>query len=378
MPSLLCSTCNPPMEVTTLKISVALDEDYTKILSALQEARKKVTTSQLSEKLGIPERTVRYRLEKLRKKGLLRPPKIQTYERKIGLGERLLLLQGFPDKEERLVQVLEELPLFYYYAPTYGRYDGYVAHVMYPLVAPGVVLQLAEEMKDSGLVQDFYIFDLVDYCRKGAAVAPLLSDSDWDWDVWTDEITRIMEEGCDFELGLEQFPPTVAFKFKDIRIIQKLVDNPTITLKEVAKQLGLSLALVHKRVKRLEEEGIIRGIKPTFNPFEETITIGCFFKSAKHAKEILCGFHSLPYEVSFSLENDIHYEVLATIPPSETNQLLRRLNTFRRYTEEFFIQVVLKGRGKGFTHLLDAYNKETNSWEMPITDMLAKVRELAG
>lgn len=366
------------MEVTNLKISVNLDEDYAKILTALQESKKKVTASKLSKQLGIHERTVRYRLEKLRKKGLLRPPKIQTYERKIGLGERLLLFQGFPDKEDRLAKVLQESPLIYYYAPTYGRYDGFVAHAMYPLVAPGIVLQFAEEIKNSGLVQEFYIFDLVDYCRKGADVAPLLPDSDWDWDVWTGEITEILEEGCEFDLGLEQFPPNVAFKFKDIKIIQKLVDNPTICLREVADQLGLSLALVHKRVKRLEDEGIIRGIKPTFNPFNETISIACFFKSTKHTKEILCGFHRLPYEVSFVLENDIHHEVVVAIPPSETNQLLQRLNIFRRYSEEFFIQVILKSKGKGWTHLLDAYNKDTNSWEMPITDMLAKVRELAG
>jgi len=366
------------LEVTSLKISVDLDDDYRKILSALREEKKKVSAKYLSDKLGIHERTVRYRLEKLRKKGLLRPPKIQTYERKLGLGERLLLFQGIPDKEEKLEQVLEELPLFYYYASTYGRYDGFVAYAMYPLVAPGIVLQIAEEMKACGLVEDFYIFDLVDYCRKGADVAPLLPDSDWDWDVWTGKVTEILEEGCDFDLGLEQFPPTVAFKFKDIKIIQKLVDNPTMTLKEVANQLGLSLALVHKRVKRLEEEGIIRWIKSTFNPFDETISIACFFKSTKHAKEILCGFHNLPYEVSFVLENDVHYQIVVSIPPSETNQLLQRLNAFRRYSEEFFIQVVLKPRGKGWTHLLDAYNKDTNSWEMPIADMLAEVRELAG
>ncbi|MFX0045640.1 MAG: winged helix-turn-helix transcriptional regulator [Candidatus Hermodarchaeota archaeon] len=363
--------------MTNLKISIPLDEDYEKILIALQEEKKKVTAKYLGDKLGIHERTVRYRLEKLRKKGLLRPPKIQTYERKIGLGERLLLFQGFPEKEEKLKQVIEELPIFYYYASTYGRYDGFIAHAMYPLVAPGIVPQIAEEMKASGVIEDFYVFDLVDYCRKGADVAPLLPNSKWDWDVWTGEITKTMEEGCEFDLGLEQFPPTVAFKFKDIKIMQKLVDRPTITLKEVAKELGLSLALVHKRVKRLEDEGIIRGIKSTFNPFDETISIACFFKSTKYAKEILCGFHSLPFEVSFVLENDVHYEVVVTIPPSETSQLLQRLNTFRRYSEEFFIQVVVESRGKGWTHILDMYNNETNGWEMPIADMLTKVRELA-
>ena len=65
------------MEVTNLKISVPLDDDYEKILSALQEEKKKVTAKYLGNKLGIHERTVRYRLEKLRKKGLLKPPKIR-------------------------------------------------------------------------------------------------------------------------------------------------------------------------------------------------------------------------------------------------------------------------------------------------------------
>ncbi|MFW9800678.1 MAG: winged helix-turn-helix transcriptional regulator, partial [Candidatus Thorarchaeota archaeon] len=197
--------------VTALKLTFPLDKTDVEILTALQEARKKVTTTHLSEQLKLPERTIRYRLNKLHEKGLLKPPKIQTYERKLGLGERLLLLQAVPEMEDKLVQVLEVKSLFYFYGRTYGKYDGFVAHTMYPLVAPQIVLQLAEEMKDLNLVEDFYIFDLVDYCRKGVDVKPVLKDSPWTWNVWTAETRQILKKGCELDLGLEQFPKVVNF-----------------------------------------------------------------------------------------------------------------------------------------------------------------------
>ena len=85
-----------------MKLTVPLDDTDIGILSAIQNYSSKISTSQLSEQLGIPDRTVRYRLTKLREQGLLKPPKLQTYERKIGLGEQLLLLQGIPEKKMNL------------------------------------------------------------------------------------------------------------------------------------------------------------------------------------------------------------------------------------------------------------------------------------
>ncbi|MFX0107930.1 MAG: winged helix-turn-helix domain-containing protein, partial [Candidatus Hodarchaeota archaeon] len=186
--------------MTVLKIQTPLDETDISILKSIEAEPEKVSTRELSRKLDIPDRTVRYRLAKLKEKKLICPQKIQTYERKIGLGERLLFLQSNTEKEEDLIKVLEETDLFYYFSPTYGRYDGFVVYCMYPLVAPRMILQLAEELKEHDLVRDFYIFDLVDYTTKGAEVSPFLPGSTWEWEDWSKEIEKIMKKGCKLDL----------------------------------------------------------------------------------------------------------------------------------------------------------------------------------
>ncbi|MHA1926919.1 MAG: winged helix-turn-helix transcriptional regulator [Candidatus Thorarchaeota archaeon] len=165
-----------------MKLTENIDKTDVKILKALMGHRKKVSTRVLSEELGIKDRTVRYRLKNLKKKGLLCPPKLQTYERKLGLGENLLLLQSNPAKEEQLIKLLDETDFFYYYGPTYGKYDGFMVYAMYPLVTPRMVPQLAEEMMERELIKDYFLMDMVDYTRKPAELEPLLPDSDWTWD----------------------------------------------------------------------------------------------------------------------------------------------------------------------------------------------------
>ncbi len=45
---------------------------------------------------------------------------------------------------------------------------------------------------------------------------------------------------------------------KDRKIIEMLIENGRITFTEMAKVIGITEAAVRKRVKRLEEEGIIK------------------------------------------------------------------------------------------------------------------------
>jgi DNA-binding Lrp family transcriptional regulator len=362
-----------------MKLTANLDPKDVRILKALMGHKKKVSTRELSDELGISDRTVRYRLRKLKEKGLLCPPKLQTYERKLGLGENLLLLQSNPAKEQQLIELLDDTQFFYYYAPTYGKHDGFMVYAMYPLVTPRMVQQLADEMMDRDLITDYFLMDMVDYTRKPAKLEPLLPDSDWTWDNWSDEIEQVMKSDCEMALGLEEFPQTVKFDYTDIQIIKHMVENPASTLKEVGEALEpeMSLTQVHKRVKRLEDTGIIRGMKPSFSPFKESVSVSIFFKSRNHAREILCGFTRLPFELNIAMENKSTYNVWVMLPSSELNHLLQRINFFRKYTEDFFIQIILKGKGKGYTHLLTAFNLDTQSWEMPISETLVKIKEIA-
>ncbi|MHA1926918.1 MAG: winged helix-turn-helix transcriptional regulator [Candidatus Thorarchaeota archaeon] len=165
----------------------------------------------------------------------------------------------------------------------------------------------------------------------------------------------------------------------DIQIIRHMVKNPGGTVKEVGESLepAMSLTQVHKRVKRLEDSDVIRGVKPAFSPFKAYISVSIFFKSRDHAKKILCAFNKLPYEINLAMENKSTYNIWVMMPASETNEFLQRISVFRKYTEEFFIQMVVKGKGKGYVHLLSAFNLETKSWEMPISETLVKIKEIA-
>ncbi|HIE23918.1 MAG TPA: winged helix-turn-helix transcriptional regulator, partial [Candidatus Korarchaeota archaeon] len=46
---------------------------------------------------------------------------------------------------------------------------------------------------------------------------------------------------------------------KEINVLKMLVDNGRVTYTEIAKKLGMSPAGVMKKVKKLEESGIVRG-----------------------------------------------------------------------------------------------------------------------
>jgi DNA-binding Lrp family transcriptional regulator len=360
-----------------LKLKIELDETDRKILRAIEEKGGSLSTSEFSKMLKIPARTIRYRINKMKESNLIREPMIQTYERKLGMGERFLILQSYPDKEEMLSKILDEISIFYHYAPTYGRYEGFVIYAMYPLVTPHLIPQIAEELKALDLVQDYFIFDLVDYTRKKVEISTFLGDESWTWDDWSNQAEKTVESGCELNLDLEEFPSQVPFDFEDVKIITHMVENPSAPLKEVADHTSLSLAQVHKRVKRLEDVGIIRENKKCLSPFEDSMAITIIFKSRENSKNILCAFSKLPFEMTFALESSTQYLVTVSLPSSEVNQFLQRVRFLKKYTQEFFVQVMLVGKSKGYVHLLNSYNENTESWELPETDSLERIRTLA-
>ncbi|TFG27969.1 winged helix-turn-helix transcriptional regulator, partial [Candidatus Thorarchaeota archaeon] len=325
----------------TMEIQVPLDEIDLDILRALEKGSKKISTTDMGKQLEVPGRTIRYHMNKLKEKGILKPPKIQTYERKLGLGERILLLQSIPEREDELTKILNDVSFFYYYSTTYGRYDGFLAYTMFPLVNPRITNQIADELKERGLISNYSIFDAIDYNRKGAAVEPFLPGADWTWSAWREEVEKIMKNECSFPLKLEEFPKVVRFDLSDIKILRHLVDNEEPTLKEISKELDLSMTQVHKRVKRLEKEGVLKGTMPVFRPYVKYTAISCFFVSKEHAQKMLCGFHSLPFEVHYTIESSSKYNVQVIVPETEVNEFLRNIDIFRRHSDDFFIQVIV-------------------------------------
>ncbi len=314
-------------------------------------------------------------MNRLKEKELLGSSLVQTYERKVGLAEKLLFFRSVPNRETELKEILDKIPVFYHYASSYGRYDGITVYAMYPISLAHMVTRLAEEMKESGLIQDFYEFDLLDYVRKGADIDAFLPDSTWTWETWYDEIDATIKNCDTVDLHFEEFPQVVNFDFMDIRILMHLVEDAEMTLKQLSEKLELSQPQVHKRIKNLEDNGIIRGYKPSFRPLKEYSMVYVIFTSHKHAEEILCAFHKLPFFVTFSMENKSHYFIHLAIPSSDTDRFLQGVNKLKQYADELFIQNVLKGTHKGHVHLLKMYNEGTKQWDIPVGDYLGLIQK---
>ncbi len=353
----------------TMSLKTSLDDLDQKILLALEELGTKVSTRELSDRLNEPGRTIRYRISKLKDKGIICKAKVQTHERKLGLAEYVIVAKSNPATESKLKKVLDDLSVFYYYAPTYGRYEGYLIYTVYSINTPRMIPDLAAELKKRGLIEDYYLFDVVDYQRSEAKFAEIES---WDWQEWAVNLPKIMAKKKEIELKMEEFPQMVSFDAKDTLILRHMVENPEITLRELGKILDLSQPQVHNRVKKLEESGIIRGFKLSLSPFESAMTVICFFKS-KEARKLLFWLDKLPFYHQITMESSSHFFVQVYIPSTETNSLLSHLRSLREYTDEIFVQFLLQGTHKGYCHLIDMYSQESESWRLPYDEFIEKI-----
>ena len=76
------------------------DKDLT-IIDALDKYGSKTSTKDLSKKINIPPRTIRYRLSKLRERGFLTPYHVLTHERKLGIGENIIVLRIKQEQDKK-------------------------------------------------------------------------------------------------------------------------------------------------------------------------------------------------------------------------------------------------------------------------------------
>ncbi len=360
-----------------MKITVPLTDIDVKILNLLEEKGAKTSTRELSEILGISDRTARYRLKRMKEKGLFKKTTVRTYERKIGVGDMIIVVQSNPEKHALLGEILHAIPPFYYYSPTFGKFNGYWIFAQYPLSTPQMCKRLVDELKAEGLIEDYLLLEAIDYTVKGSKVEAFLPDSTWEWSDWYEAIKKTMEEGKETDFGFDEFPKQESIDFKDLQIVKKLVENAEITLKELGEFLELSQPQVHKRVRRLEDIGVITGYKPNFMPFKESITVTSVFESRDNAKKILHAFSELPFPQNISLQSSTHYTVLVYIPPSEVFHFLNGVDMLRQTADRYFIQFSLEGKSTGHAHLFTTFNKETKNWDMPVQEYLDLITDMA-
>jgi DNA-binding Lrp family transcriptional regulator len=73
---------------------------------------------------------------------------------------------------------------------------------------------------------------------------------------------------------------------KDIAILRLLQENARYTVKDIAARVHLSTTPVHERIKRMEEEGVIRQYATLVDPAKvrRGLTVICYVSLRQHSK----------------------------------------------------------------------------------------------
>ena len=78
----------------------------------------------------------------------------------------------------------------------------------------------------------------------------------------------------------------------DKQILSFLNEDAFISNKEMAQRLGMSPTPIHERIKKLEQEGIIKGYKAIIDPHKlgKALTVFCEITLKEHAADYLKQF----------------------------------------------------------------------------------------
>ena len=119
----------------------------------------------------------------------------------------------------------------------------------------------------------------------------------------------------------------------DRKIVALLARNGRMSFTELAKQAGLSVSAVHQRVRRLEQDGVIKGYAAMFNledvglPLTAFVSVKPFDAAAPDA--LPQRLEHLPaIEACHSVAGDENYILKVRVPsPAALEELLYQIRT---------------------------------------------------
>jgi DNA-binding Lrp family transcriptional regulator len=355
-----------------------IDPKDIKIIGAIDRLGPKVSTEEVGALLGLPSRTVRYRLKRLRETGVLSPLRILALERKMGLGENIFLANTTPLGSDVLPDIFHAIDTIYHNSPTYGRYNGFLVYALYSLSSPRITRRILEELQKAELISDFFIFDITDFDAKPADFSYFNSGLGWvwDWSRWRDQIPTTLKSKKKPKYPLNEIQSIVEFDTNDVIILKHMFDDGEITQKKLAKILHLSEAQVNKRIHRLEDEGIIKGYRSTVCATEDELNIICFIEMEKPYDQLLSVFYQLPYPATIAMESRTRYSIQIALNAKDMRGFLKGLDVLSPHLASCFIQTVHDAKMSMDSHPYDLYNEETNRWETPGSEYLQDIRNV--
>ena len=348
-----------------LQIIRTIDEQFNKLNYSL-------STKQISELLEnegvlnqkIPPRTIRYRISKLEEKGILQKKIHITHERKLGIGESFFIIEENPKQREKFYDIINKNAAIDWHIPTYGKYNGYYIHSIYTLDSAYQPHRIFKLLQKKNIIKDYFVFDLVDYKAYSWNFDYFNEEGfwTWDWSFWEEELHTELKSGKELQIKFDTKPEKIAYDYTDIQILRNLYQDDSLTFKKLGEILDLSESQIGRRIKTMEQKGIIRGYRTGFYPFENSTPIMVSIEAGKNMQKIFYHISKIPYPLTIAVEKTGRFVFVIETPITEIREFLNTLHLIKPLTLSLFIQLWPKNPEVNLAQGFDFFDKESASW----------------
>jgi DNA-binding Lrp family transcriptional regulator len=350
------------------------------LLNAITILGGKVTATELSQALGFPARTIRYRIKRLRDKGRLDRVWPQTLDTKLGLGEAGIVLDMSEEYRALPREFLFCFPNFFAHYASYGRYNGYSVSGGYPIGAPQIIDRIVRAMKQMNIIKDAYIFNTLDFISLSADLSKYSPNAGWNWDwrEWKEHSEKLIKIGEPSNLGFDLNPGTMDYDHKDIAIIAEMkMDGGDLTHRELSKRVGLSETQVGVRIQRLKDANVLRGYLWLTEKQPQTIVLYTYLEIDDPYDPVLSCFLHLPFRREIIMDSPGKYCVRLMSDTADVVNYLKGLEALRPHFRSYFVQFavsisIIPGGMRDFYHL---HNGSTDRWEMPVEEYIQNLEK---
>ncbi|HUT82881.1 MAG TPA: winged helix-turn-helix transcriptional regulator [Candidatus Bathyarchaeia archaeon] len=338
--------------------------DYTDIqIISILDKEHKISTEKISELLDIPARSIRYRLQRLREKGIFQKKIIITHERKLGMRESFFFIQENPKYLSQLFEILDVNPAIWY-VPSTGKFSGFYVHTLDIIDLQNQSLNLIKELKKINIIIDYFYSEVIDFVNLEWNFSYFDKEGNWSWtwNFWKEMIQKRIGNNKIKTRKFEETHDKIKFDFLDIQILTNLYTDEIVPLKKIADKLTLSESQISRRIKTMEENGIIKGYRSGFYPFKELMTLDCIIEANTSMDIILDLLKAIPYPCAFvyGKKNQIICEI--DLPNDELLDFVNAFYELRPLVDLQFIQIWHKHPQLDPIILYEFFNEEINSW----------------
>ena len=344
------------------------------LLKAMAELAGTGKAPELGEILGFSERTIRYRLQRLKEKGHISRKWPQTLDAKLGLGELGLffeLTEEYRHLSREFLYCFKNLNIFY---TTYGRYNGHFTAGGYPIETPQIIDRMIQALKQMNVVEDYYRIDSIDFIPLSADLSKYSPTTGWTWDwrEWVEQSEKAIknEEPSGFDFTLDH--GTMDYDHKDIEILAEMKTHGYIPPKEIGKRVGLSTSQVRAKIRRLMEENVLRGSVWLIPPTPNSITLYTFVELDSANESALSCFRFLPFRREIYIDKPNKFGIRITMNSSDLVGYMKAFEFLRAHFNSYFFQTVVN-RGtapEGLHRHYHLHNESTGRWEIPMEEYI--------